>query len=93
MNIPEALALVWEVVKSDLSPGEKRSLLLDWDKVLGLNLAREEKIDQEILELVKKRQDLRSEKKWQEADKIRIEIETKGYLVEDSNKDSVLKKK
>ena len=93
LNIPEALALVWEVVKSDLGTSEKRSLLLDWDKVLGLDLAKEEKIDKKILELAKKRDDLRSEKKWQEADKIRIEIESKGYLLQDSNKGSVVKKK
>jgi cysteinyl-tRNA synthetase len=93
LNMPKVLALVWEVVKSDLTQAEKRVLLLAWDKVLGLDLVREEKIDQEILELVKKRDDLRSERKWQEADKIRIEIETKGYLVEDTNKASVVKKK
>ncbi|KKR27943.1 MAG: glycogen phosphorylase, partial [candidate division CPR2 bacterium GW2011_GWD1_39_7] len=42
-NLPQALALVWEMVKSDLPPAEKRTTLLDFDQVLGLKLAEVKK--------------------------------------------------
>lgn len=93
LNMPKAIALVWEVMKSNLSDSEKKALVLDWDKVLGLNLDKKEAITKDILILVKQREKLREEKKWQEADEIRIELEEKGFLMEDTSKGSVVKKK
>lgn len=87
LAMPEVLALVWKVAKSDLKPDEKWVTLLDFDKVLGLNLDREieeEKIPEEIIELNNKRILLRTEKNYIEADKIREKINSLGYLVEDS---------
>ncbi len=37
-NLPQALAIVSEVLKSDLSKADKLATILDFDKVLGLNL-------------------------------------------------------
>ena len=91
LNMPKAIALVWEVVKSDIPDSGKHKLILDWDKVFGLNLARqgvrnkELVISQEVRELIEKRKKLREEKKWEEADEIRKEIEKKGYLIEDTS--------
>jgi len=82
---PEVLALVWKMMKSDLKPENKWATLLDFDKVLGLNLLKKEDLDvpKEILKLVEDRKIARSEKKWIESDRLRREIEEKGYLVED----------
>ena len=38
LNMPRALALTWEVVKSDLPDAVKKATVLAFDKVLGLNL-------------------------------------------------------
>jgi cysteinyl-tRNA synthetase len=80
-NIPAALAVVWEVLKSELSPEEKLELVLDFDRVLGLDLENElkqeagvgsqEPVSPEIQELIEKRNQFRAEKKYQEADEIR----------------------
>ncbi|NMB57245.1 cysteine--tRNA ligase [Candidatus Beckwithbacteria bacterium] len=43
-NMPQALALAWELIKSNLSDQEKYALLLDWDQVFGLNLAQNAKL-------------------------------------------------
>src|SRR5438309_1419830 len=40
LDLPAAMALVSELVRSDRAPGSKAALLLDWDRVLGLDLAR-----------------------------------------------------
>ena len=91
LNMPKVVALIWEVVKSDLPGIDKCRLILNWDKVLGLNLSKqgirnkELVMSQGIRELIEKRKKLREEKKWEEADEIRKEIEKKGFLIEDTS--------
>ncbi len=86
MNTPQALAVVWEVVKSNIPTPDKYDLLMDFDEVLGLELKKplDEHIPEEITTLARRRDDLRKEKKFSEADKVREEIEAKGYEVEDA---------
>jgi len=99
LDMPRAIALVWEVVKSDIPDSDKYKLIIDWDRVFGFGLAGQEirnkelVISQKVKGLVKEREKLREEKKWEEADKIRKEIEEKGYLVEDKQEKSIIKKK
>jgi cysteinyl-tRNA synthetase len=79
-----------ELLKSDLSEQDKLATVLDFDKVLGLNLdkIRKEKltIPQGIKKLVEKREQARKDKDWQKADRIRKQIEEKGYQIEDTDK-------
>ena len=86
LAMPEAIAVVWELTKSDLSDEDKRSTLLDFDKVLGLRLdeEKETKVPQEIEKMAKERWEAKKEKKWQEADRLRLKIEKEGWTVLDS---------
>lgn len=88
LNIPQALAVVQELLKSDLPQNVKLSTILDFDKVLGLDLDRIgiEKIElpQEIKKLSKSRQKAREAKDWTEADRLRKEIEKSGYIIKDT---------
>lgn len=96
LNIPEALAVVWEVAKSNLPDPDKLDLVLGFDEVLGLDLAKVEKIEKvekAVEELVIKREELRKKGKWQEADKLRRQIEDAGFVVEDTAAGSKLKRK
>jgi cysteinyl-tRNA synthetase len=99
LNIPEALAVVWEMAKSNIPDPDKLDLILDFDKVLGLDLEKSlkdqerEAIPQEIMEMVKKREYLRKQKKWDEADRIRKEIENLGFIIEDTPSGPVIKRK
>ena len=83
------------MVKSNIPANDKYELVLDFDTVLGLKLAEvtTEKIEipQQILELAQKREQLRKEGKYQEADDIRKKIEGKGYTLIDSKKGSTIK--
>jgi len=88
LNMPVALSVVWTVLKSEtLKDWEKRRLVKNFDKVLGLYLGGEfekkHEIPEEIMELMKKREEVRKAKKWQQSDAIRDEIESKGYKVSD----------
>ena len=96
LNMPQALAVVWEVVKSEkLKVKSKRELILDWDQVLGLDLGKVTQVaqvEQEIKELIEGRDKLRKAKKWKEADEIREKIEDRGWKMEDTAKGPKLKK-
>ncbi len=91
LNISSAVSVVWEVVKSNIPPGDKYDLIMLFDEVLGLDFARSKikdqrsksKIPEEIIELSNKREELRQEKRWSEADKIRKQIEEAGFTIED----------
>lgn len=38
LNMPKVLAVVWQMLKSNLANQAKRKLIISWDKVLGLGL-------------------------------------------------------
>ncbi|MBA3047130.1 cysteine--tRNA ligase [Patescibacteria group bacterium] len=87
LNMPQALAVVQELLKSDLSSENKLATVLNFDKVLGLNLDKAGdtgELDIDIKKLIKGREKARAEKNYQESDRLREEIEKKGYVVEDS---------
>ncbi|MEK7460277.1 MAG: cysteine--tRNA ligase [Patescibacteria group bacterium] len=86
LNIPQALALAWEVAKdTTISPADKTATLLDFDRIFGLNLAYQapEEIPENILALARKREEVRKAKNWAESDKIRDEARTLGYEIID----------
>lgn len=97
LAIPQALALAWEVVKSNISPGDKLDLLLEFDQIFGLKLAevRAEKVEipQKIKKLVEEREKLRQDKQWQESDKMRKKVEDLGFIIEDTPQGPIIKKK
>lgn len=98
LNTPEALAVLWQVVDSDLPPSERLSLLLDFDQVLGLNLSTIKDADlfsapPAVQPLLAKRKKARAAKNWDEADQLRQEIAEQGFEVIDSEQGQVVRKK
>ena len=51
LNLPQSLAVAWEVVKSNIPSEDKYDLLMDFDEVLGLDLGRETSIKVQHLSL------------------------------------------
>ena len=95
LNLPKALALVWNLVSDKrIKDGEKYSLLVDFDSVLGLNLdkVKRSKIPKEIKELVLEREKLRKEGNFERADEIREKIRKMGYWIEDTKEGPKIKK-
>jgi cysteinyl-tRNA synthetase len=98
LDIPGALALVWLMIKNNnISEEDKKATLLDFDKVLGLNLAKVKKekikISKEVAKLVKDREKARKNKNWAKSDELRNKISELGFIVEDTEQGSVVKKK
>jgi len=87
LSTSEALALIWKLTKDEkIQDEDKKASILDFDRVLGLDLAKEvveEVISEEILNLVEERKKTRENKNWTDSDRLRKVIEDKGYLVED----------
>ncbi len=88
LNTPKALAVVWEMLKSNIPSADKYDLALTFDEVLGLKLGMSKPQlmeTDEIKELRQRRDQLRREKKFEEADEIRKQIEEAGFEVKDSS--------
>jgi cysteinyl-tRNA synthetase len=88
LNMPRAIAVAWDLVRSNLPSSVKKGTILVFDRVLGLNLAGwhpiQDVIPQEILTLVQQRQAARTEKRWAEADALRMQVTQAGYEIEDT---------
>ena len=99
LNIPEALALAWKLVKDDkLPPSAKKESLFKFDEVLGLEIKKNlkvkiEKNPAEIKKLIAERDAARKNKNWTESDRLRTELEKQGYSVEDSKDETRVTKK
>jgi len=92
LNIPKALSIVWENIE-DLS----KESLDRMDEVLGLSLNSSLKVEDveipnEVQSLVNSREEMRKAGNYGEADKLRDEVESLGFLIEDSSDGVRIKK-
>jgi cysteinyl-tRNA synthetase len=89
LNFPKALSYVWELAKGNCANSDKYDLILDWDEILGLRISESvsEEIgtEKQIYGLVSEREEARKEKDFKKADKLRKEIEKKGFMLEDTD--------
>jgi cysteinyl-tRNA synthetase len=87
LNMPRAMAVVQEMLKSSMGDADKHATILDYDRVLGLSLDQVDKpkeLPQEIKNLVAKRRAARDAKDWAASDRLRDTIQELGYLVQDT---------
>ncbi|MFH0929371.1 MAG: cysteine--tRNA ligase [Candidatus Aenigmatarchaeota archaeon] len=93
-NTPQALSAVFELIKetnkaidklylSEANLKEVYNQMLEFDKVLGVIEIRKKELPREILELIVKRETYRKMADFDAADKVRKELNEKGFWVED----------
>jgi cysteinyl-tRNA synthetase len=97
LNMPQALAVMWDMARNTkLGDKAKLDLLYDFDKVLGLDLNKVEEtangVPEEIMELVRKRNEAKAAKDFKLADEYRAKVKELGYEIIDK-KDGVEVKK
>lgn len=88
LNVAQALSVFWEVLKSNIPSMDKYDLVSGFNEVLGLDFTTKNgstEIPEEIQILLKKREILRKNKKFAEADDIREQIEKMGFSVSDKS--------
>ena len=85
LNVPQALAVLWEMLKSNISSEDKYDLSMSFDEILGLKLGEVKNIEipENIKVMMAERENLRSEGKFEEADKVREQIQKLGFSVSD----------
>ncbi len=97
-NTPKAIAAVFELIRktnpllehNQVSSKEKKeilSFLKRADEVFGFifwGKQEAQDVPKDIWKLVLKRESLRKEKQWSKADEVRIQLEQKGWVIEDT---------
>ena len=87
LDMPGALALTCEMTRSDMSVKSKLGLLLEFDRILGLNLesvVQEWDIPERISDAEKRRAILRSKHDYSTADSVRQQLSDQGFILEDA---------
>jgi len=109
LNLPKAVSIMWDMLDSKISSGEKAASLLEMDRVLGLkldtvpkyevssfskvNITHKTDIPENILQMAAEREELRRAKQFHTADKLRNQIEKLGYEILDEGKGKLKVKK
>ena len=99
LNTPQALAVIWDMIgayhknPAQFNPAALRRLLLDFDKILGLDLknVKKESVPAAVKKLAAEREEARKRKDWQKSDALREKIKALGYLVKDTSEGAILK--
>jgi cysteinyl-tRNA synthetase len=90
LDLPVALSITREVARNNkIAPAERRRLVLDFDRVLGLRLdtieaTRPTVITGEAMALVRERDAARSARDWKRSDQLRDQLIALGYEVRDT---------
>lgn len=89
LQTPQAVAVLWKIVKSNIAADEKLNLILEIDEALGLNLDKikitKEIIPDKILKLAQERETARKNENFKKSDELRKIINKKGYDIKDAN--------
>lgn len=89
LNTSNALTTLYDVIKSDISNNTKLALIEAFDKVLSLDLLKEEEnhdteLVKHIEEMIEKRKEAKANKDFALADSIRDELLNKGIVLKDT---------
>ena len=90
LNTSVALTVLYDVLKSELTNASKLYLVGEFDKVLSLDLLKDNKkeidsdLEKYILDMIAKRNDAKKEKNYALADEIRNELLEKGIMIKDT---------
>lgn len=88
LNIPQGIAVMWELIKSDYPTSAKAKTLLEMDKILGLNLeeysGKPVEISSRVKKLIEQRETARKSGEFKKSDKLRNKIKKLGFEIEDT---------
>lgn len=87
LNIPQALAVMWNMLKDDELANERKIILAElFDNVLGLGIKEmgiKDEIPEDIKVLAHNRHEAKLAKNWALSDELRNKINSAGYTIDD----------
>ena len=88
LNFPRALAVAWDLLKSDLPDAMKKATMARFDAALGLGLLAWQPVQVEVPQPVQawmaQRAIARAQRQWAEADRLRTLARAAGYDIDDT---------
>ena len=94
LNTANAITVLYDVLKADISNKTKLELIKSFDKVLSLDLIKEKEISKEledkVYDLLVLRDRYKTEKNYEKADEVRKEIESLGATIKDTREGSIV---
>lgn len=94
LNTSNALTVLYDVLKSDISSNTKLKLVESFDKVLSLDLIKKIEVSEELKnkvnELLELRNKYKQEKDYEKADEVRKEIESLGASIKDTREGTIV---
>ena len=96
LDLPGALALTWDMVRSDLPDQAKLALVLEFDQVFGLGLDQvpaDYPVPEPVSAAVQRRKTFRDKADYSSADALRADVTAGGFLVEDTTQFSRIRPK
>ena len=94
LNMPQAMSVIWDVIRYEKKSPEIAKLLIKFDSVLGLNINKKEEIElpEEILNILEERKEARENKDWNKSDELRDKLKELGYIVKDTKEGQIVEK-
>lgn len=95
LNTSSAITIMFDTLKADINSGTKLKLLESYDKVLGLDLLKENKkeidkdLEKYILSKIEERNNAKKNKDFALADSIRNELLEKGIILKDTREGTI----
>ncbi|PKB24694.1 cysteine--tRNA ligase [Janthinobacterium sp. 64] len=88
LNYPRALAVAWELLKSELPDAVKQATMARFDAALGLDLLawqpEQVEVPQPVQAWMAERAIARAQRQWAEADRLRALARAAGYDIDDT---------
>ena len=93
LNTSNALTVLYDVLKSEINNNTKLALIESFDKVLSLDLLKEDSVDTDldnyVKEMIEKRKEAKINKDFVLADSIREELLSKGIILKDTREGTI----
>ena len=88
LNFPRALAVAWELLRSELPDAVKKATMARFDAALGLDLLAwqpaQVEVPQPVQAWMAERAIARAQRQWAEADRLRALARAAGYDIDDT---------
>ena len=96
LDMPAGLNVLWRMMESEMNSPTRVDIFNSFDRIMGLGIPESEdiyKIPNSIESIVTNRSEFRKKSDYEESDRLRDEITSRGFVVEDVHAETNIRKK